>query len=269
VAATDTYKLYAVKYATHQRTAAANFVDPVDPHEAWPIDYFVWAAVSPKRTFVIDMGFKAETAEKRGRTFLRCPTQALALVGVDAATVKDVIVTHFHYDHIGNFDLFPKANFHLQDSEMAFATGRHMLEAKHGASMNVDDVVGMVRHVYGHRTTFHDGDDELAPGISLHHIGGHTAGMQSVRVRTKRGLVMVASDAAHLYANMETRNPFPVIFELDKVLAGYERLKALADSPDHIVPGHDPLVLKYYPAVSDDLAGIAVRLDQAPRKNPS
>jgi len=83
---------------------------------------------------------------------------------------------------------------------------------------------------------------------------------------TRRGLVMVASDAAHLYANMETKNPFPVIFELDKVLAGYDRLRELADSPDHVVPGHDPLVLKYYPAVSPKLAGIAVRLDAAPAK---
>ncbi|MFQ5763649.1 MAG: N-acyl homoserine lactonase family protein [Rhodospirillales bacterium] len=262
----DVYALYAVKYATHDRTQAANFVDPPDPHEAMPIDYFVWAAVSKARTFVIDTGFKAETAAKRGRTFLRCPTEGLKLIGVDADAVEDVIVTHFHYDHIGNFDKFPKADFHFQDAEMAFATGRHMLESKHGSSMNVDDVVGMVRHVYGHRVRFHDGDTDLAPGLSLHHIGGHTAGMQSVRVRTKRGLVMVASDAAHLYANLETRNPFPVIFELDKVLAGYDRLDELADSPDHIVPGHDPLVMTRYPPVSEELKGIAVRLDEPPKR---
>ena len=262
----EVYALYAVKYATHERRAAANFVNPIDPHEAWPIDYFVWAAVGPERAFVIDTGFKAETAKKRGRTFIRCPTEALALVGVDARTVKDVIVTHFHYDHIGNFDMFPAATFHLQDKEMAFATGRHMLDPKFGASMNVDDVVGMVRHVYGKRARFHDGDAELAPGLSLHHIGGHTAGMQSVRVMTKRGWVMVASDAAHLYANMETRNPFPVIFELEKVFAGYDRLKELAASPDHVVPGHDPLVLRRYPAVSKELDGVAVRLDEAPKK---
>lgn len=262
--ADDVYELFAVKYATHERTQAANFVDPPDPHEAMPIDYFVWAAVSEAKTFVMDMGFKAETAARRGRTFLRCPTEGLGLIGVDAGTVEDVIVTHFHYDHIGNFDKFPNARFHVQDAEVAFATGRHMLEPRHGSSMNVDDVVGMVRHVYRHRVRFHAGDAELAPGLSLHHIGGHTAGMQSVRVRTRRGNVMVASDAAHLYANMETRNPFPVIFELDKVLAGYDRLRELADSPDHVVPGHDPLVMARYPAVSDDLEGIAVRLDEPP-----
>ena len=258
------YELFAVKYATHGRTQAANFVDPPDPHEAMPIDYFVWAAVSRTRTFVIDMGFSRETAVDRGRTFIRCPAEALALVGVDANTVKDVIVTHFHYDHIGNFDKFPNADFHLQDREMAFATGRHMLDPAQGSSMNVDDVVGMVRHVYGKRVVFHDGDAKLAPGITLHYIGGHTAGLQIVTVMTARGLVVVASDACHLYANMETRNPFPVIFEKDKVLAGYDTLERLAPSPGHIVPGHDPQVMDRYPAVSEELEGIAVRLDVEP-----
>jgi len=258
------YELFAVKYASHERTAAANFIDPPDPHEAMPIDYFVWAAVSDERTFVIDMGFTAKTADDRGRTLIRCPTEGLAAIGVDAAMVKDVIVTHFHYDHIGNFDKFPAANFHLQDREMAFATGRHMLDPAHGSSMNVNDVVGMVRHVYGKRVVFHDGDAELAPGITLHHIGGHTAGLQIVTVMTARGLVVVASDACHLYANMETRNPFPVIFEKDKVLAGYDTLERLAPSPGHIVPGHDPQVMDRYPAVSEELEGIAVRLDVEP-----
>jgi glyoxylase-like metal-dependent hydrolase (beta-lactamase superfamily II) len=262
----ETFELFAVKYASHQRTQAANYIDPPDPHEAMPMDYFVWAAVSGSRTVVIDTGFKAGEAARRGRDFLRCPTDGLAAIGVDADTVEDVIVTHFHYDHVGNFDKFPKAVFHVQDSEMAFATGRHMLEPRHASSMNVDDVLGMVRHVYGRRVRFHDGDGELAPGISLHHIGGHTAGMQSVRVRTRRGWVVVASDAAHYYANLETRNPFPIVFELDAVLAGYNRLAELADSPEHIVPGHDPLVMERYPPVSEDLTGIAVRLDAAPNK---
>ena len=62
---TGIYELYAVKYATHERRAAANFVNPIDPHEAWPIDYFVWAAVGTERTFVIDTGFTEAVAIRR------------------------------------------------------------------------------------------------------------------------------------------------------------------------------------------------------------
>ena len=261
----EIYELFAVRYATHDRTQALNFVDPPDPHDAMPIDYFVWAAISESRTFVIDTGFNSEAAKSRGRDHIRCPTEGLAAIGIDPAAVKDVIVTHFHYDHIGNFDKFPEAIFHLQDKEMAFATGRHMLDPGIVSSFNVDDVVGMVRNVFGGRVRFHDGDAELAPGISLYHIGGHTPGLQAVRVMTKRGFVMVASDACHLYANMETRNPYPIIFNLDDVLAGYDRMAGLVDSPDHIVPGHDPMVMDRYPPVSDALKDIVIRLDVPPK----
>ena len=138
----ETFELFAVKYASHRRTQAANYIHPPDPHEAMPMDYFVWAAVSETRTFVIDTGFNASEAARRGRDFLRCPVEGLAAIGVDAGAVEDVIITHFHYDHVGNFDKFPKAVFHVQDAEMAFATGRHMLEPRHSSSMNVDDVLG-------------------------------------------------------------------------------------------------------------------------------
>ncbi len=183
------------------------------------------------------------------------------MLDVDASDIEDVIITHMHYDHIGNFDLFPNTRFHLQDREMAFATGRQMRHKPFRNSMNIENVVGMVRQVYAGRVEFHDGDAALAPGFTLHHIGGHTAGMQSVRVFTKRGWVVLASDACHLYANMERVNPYPVIYRLDDMLEGYETLKRLADSPGHIVPGHDPLVMERYPAPSPELDGIAVRLD--------
>jgi glyoxylase-like metal-dependent hydrolase (beta-lactamase superfamily II) len=70
-----------------------------DPH-AGPIgmDYFVWVAIGKKQSFVIDTGFDAETAARRGRNFLRCPAESLKLLGLDAGTIKDVIITHMHYD---------------------------------------------------------------------------------------------------------------------------------------------------------------------------
>lgn len=259
------YVIHAIKYAHHPRNAAENFVSPGDLHDtSMPLDYFVWAAISPERTFVIDTGFNAETAAARGRQMIRCPSEGLAAVGIDAKKVEDVIITHMHYDHVGNFDLFPAADFHLQDREMAFATGRPMTKPFFSAAYSVEDVVGMVREVYAGRVIFHDGDAELAPGLSVHHIGGHTDGLQAVRVWTERGWVVLASDASHLYANMELSNPFPIVYHVGDMIDGYRKLADLADSPDHIIPGHDPLVLERYPPSTPELAGIAVRLDLPP-----
>lgn len=258
------WEVYAIRYARHERTASANFLNG-DPHDGpMPIDYFVWAIKGPDRCFVVDMGFDAATAKARGRELLRCPGEGLRMIGVDPAGVEDLIVTHLHYDHAGNFDLFPNAAFHLQDREMAFATGRHMCHGFLNHPFDVEHVVQTVRRVYQGRVRFHDGDRQIAPGLSLHRVGGHSDGLQCVRVLTRRGWVVLASDAAHFYANMEQNRPFSVAFHIGDMLDAFRRLDSLATSPAHVVPGHDPLVLARYPAPHPDLAGIVARLDADP-----
>jgi len=147
---------------------------------------------------------------------------------------------------------------------MAYATGRHMRHKQFNHGYEVDEVVGMVRLVYKDRVSFYRGEAELAPGISLHHIGGHTAGLQCVRVHTARGWVVVASDTSHYYEHFEKGRVFTTTFHLGDTLDGYAKLRQLADSEKHIVPGHDPLVMQRYPAASPELKDIVVRLDAVP-----
>ncbi|PZW48082.1 glyoxylase-like metal-dependent hydrolase (beta-lactamase superfamily II) [Humitalea rosea] len=260
----DTYELYAIRYAMRDAKRKDHFIGG-DPHDApMPMDYFLWAAVGANGSFVIDTGFNAETSAKRGRTFLRCPVESLSLIGVDPATVQEVVLTHLHYDHVGNFDRFPAARFHLQEPEMQYATGRYMRFPRLAHSFEVEDVCGMVRLNFAGRVCFHNGDAVIAPGVSLHRMGGHSAGLQCVRVNTRRGPVVIASDVTHFYENMETGRPFPTAFHVGEMLEGFEALRALAPSDAHIVPGHDPEVMRRYPAVSPELHGIAVRLDVDP-----
>jgi len=268
-AALPSYELYAIRYATRDARRRDHFVGG-DAHDApMPMDYFVWLAKGPAGPVVIDTGFTAETAAARGRTHLRCPADALGLLGVEAAEVETVILTHLHYDHVGTFHKFPKARFHLQAREMEYATGRHMRFPVFGHSYAVEDVVGMVRLNFKGRVEFHDGDAELAPGLSIHRVGGHTAGLQIVRVHTKRGWVVLASDASHFFENLRDRRPFTVAFHLGDMVDAFATVERLADSADHIVPGHDPEVMRLYPAPARALAGIAVRLDVEPEARES
>jgi glyoxylase-like metal-dependent hydrolase (beta-lactamase superfamily II) len=257
-----TWEVYAIKYATHHRLARENFIGG-DPHDnsPMPLDYFVWAVVSGGRAIVIDTGFDEAAARARGRTLLHSPIEGLAAIGIKNDKVEDVIVTHMHYDHAGNHDMFPNARYHVQDREMSFCTGRYMAHAAMRLPYNGTDVTAMVHKIYAGRVDFHDGDDDLAPGLSAHHVGGHSAGLQMVRVKTRRGLVVLASDAAHYYANMERGLPYPFVFNVGDTLEGFRRARALADSPDHIIPGHDPLVLTRYPAAKPKLKGWVARLD--------
>jgi len=255
------FRVYAIRYARVDRKASENFLGG-DPHEAgMPMDYFVWLAVSDSKTWVIDTGFNQAAADKRQREFLRCPTEGLAKLGVKAEDVEDVIITHLHYDHIGNFDKFPKAQFHLQDSEMAYATGRYMANPFFAHAFELDEVVAMVRNVYGGRVSFYDGDVELAPNISLHHVGGHTKGLQVVRLWTQRGWLVLASDASHYAANMNEGRPFPIVVDVGQMIDGWQKMQRLVDDPARIIPGHDPKVMEMFPTPDPALEGIAVRLD--------
>jgi glyoxylase-like metal-dependent hydrolase (beta-lactamase superfamily II) len=259
-----TYKVYALRYATLPgRTRRDNFIF-ADAHDMpMPLDYFVWAIVGHDRSIVVDTGFNRAEGERRGRTFLRNPADLLQSIGIEADTVRDVVLTHLHYDHAGNLDLFPSATFHLQDSEMGYATGRAMTHSVLSQSFDVEDVVRMVRRVYAGRVRFHDGTAQVAPGVPLHRVGGHSGGLQIVRVRTARGWLVLASDAAHFTENRVKRSPFPVVLHVDEMLEGFRLCEDLADGEDMIIPGHDPAVLKRWPRESADESAI-VRVDLAP-----
>lgn len=257
----DTYEIYAIRYGRHERKAHENFIFG-DPHDDadMPLDYYVWAIKGAARSFVLDTGFGPDMAARRGRQILRPVADGLKAVGIDPATACDVILSHMHYDHAGNIPLFPKATFHIQDAEMAYVTGRCMCHGVLRAPFEAEHAAQLVHRVYDERVRFHDGTSELAPGITLHKVGGHTKGLQVTRVKTQRGYVVLASDAAHLYANMERAMPFPIVVDVDDYLAAFDTIRGLASSPAHVVPGHDPLVLARYPNVADGIA----RLDIAP-----
>lgn len=267
MSASDTYQVYCVKYGTMQnRYRRDNFIQ-ADNHDApMPLDYYVWALVNKERTIVVDTGFDPAEGKKRGRTVLRLPRDGLAMLGIEAPKVRDVIVTHMHYDHAGTLDHFPAAKFHINQLEMAFTTGPMMCHDPFRHSMTVDHVCSMVRNLFEGRVAFHSGDEELAPGVSVHHVGGHTPGMMSVRVKTKRGWVVLASDAAHFYEEMERSKPFVIVYNVDDMIKGWTKLKRLAESDRHVIPGHDPLVMHQYPAPRRSMEGVVVRLDVDPKR---
>ncbi len=247
-----TYAVHAIQYARSLRPSSDLYLAD-DPHNGpFPLIYYIWVIRNAERTIVVDTGFNAERARQRKREFLRCPTDGLRSLGIDAAEVDTVIVTHLHYDHAGNLDKFPQARFVLQDEEMRFATGRSMRFKPMRAPFELDDVLAMVAHNYAGRVRFVSGSEEIAPGVHVHHVPGHTKGLQAVTVETSRGRVCLASDAAHFYGNIAHESPFPTIVDVAATLEGHERVLQLADSPEHLVPGHDPAVMDLFARHPDD-----------------
>lgn len=239
---------YAVKYADRNtRTRADSFLH--DDHPALPhgMDYFVWVLESPTRRILVDTGYDTAEAKRRGRPILRDPALALRALDLEAETIDTVIITHLHYDHAGGLGRYPNAQFHLQAADMSFATGPCMCDPDLRAPFTADHICEMVRHIYSGRVVFHEGDGLIAPGVTVHKIGGHSRGLQAVRVMTANGPLCLASDAAHYYENFAARKLFPIVVNPEDMLRGFDRIVELAEDPGRVIPGHDPLVRERFP----------------------
>ena len=237
------YEVYAVKYAERDdRMRTDSFIFDDDHASVHPMDYFVWVIRNDERTILVDTGYDNAEGAARDRPVLIEPRAALADIGIQPEAIDSVIVTHLHYDHAGGLAHFPDARLHIQDAEMAYATGRCMCHDTLRMPFTADHVCEAVKRVYSGKVTFHDGDAEIAPGITVHRVGGHSRGLQCVRVETATGPVVLASDASHYYENFEAGKPFPIVVDLEEMLAGFDYLNGLAAAGERVVPGHDPLV---------------------------
>lgn len=256
------WELWAARVGRAQRDARDNFLAPGDRSGSAAIDFIVWIARCGRHVVVIDTGFDQEAGRRRGRVLDVRPRDAVQALGIDAGDVQHVVLTHLHYDHAGNVSDFPDAQVVVQGAELAYASGSAMRHKTLNHFFEVDDVVAVVRRVFAGTALVPDGDIELAPGLELYLLGGHTRGLQVVRVNTVRGWVVLASDAVHYFENLSERNPFPAIVDVQQVLDGYDRIVRLSSSDDHIVPGHEPAIFRRYPGVGGSSEIVA--LHEAP-----
>ncbi|GAA1170574.1 N-acyl homoserine lactonase family protein [Streptomyces rhizosphaericus] len=251
-----THELLALRFGTQMgRLARENFLfadDPCATDTPVGFDFYIWVIRGQDQVIVVDTGFTAHTGARRGREQLHHPVEALAGLGMDPTDVSHLLITHMHWDHAGHLAAFPTARVHLQEPELAFCTSRAMRQSAPRRPFEAEDVNAAIRLLFDERLTLHQGPATIVPGVEVHPAPGHTPGLQVVRVHTKRGWVVLASDSSHLWANIRRRAPFPILDHLASMVEAYETVEDLADGVDHIIPGHDPQVATRFPQVEDD-----------------
>ena len=193
-----TYELYAIRYATREGRRADNFLGG-DPHDGpMRMDYFVWVAIGAERSFMMDSGFTAEMAVKRKREFLAIRSRHYLWLGfpqdgegcgADTSALRSR--RQFRQVFCGAVPS-PGAGIH-------YATGRYMRHPFLNHAFEVEDVVGIVRLNYGGRVTFYRGNDELAPGITLHLAADIRAGCNFFGYNTQRRLGRPGSRCSALF----------------------------------------------------------------------
>jgi glyoxylase-like metal-dependent hydrolase (beta-lactamase superfamily II) len=245
------YKIYTLYYGKRDATTADYFLDDTS-NIPIGMGYYFWVATNAEHTVVIDLGYHPDVGEQRGRTLVRHPAELLDKIQVDPKTVQHAIVTHLHWDHVGGYALFPNARFYLQERELHFWTGSHLPEWQ--SSLEEEELVAVVRLHFRGRVGLCGGSREIVPGITVHHVGGHTMGSQIVQVETARGIAVVASDAAKLYRNFLEGIPQPRSHSVADQISGYTLIKRLASAEELIIPGHDPEAMRRLPPYAESIA---------------
>jgi glyoxylase-like metal-dependent hydrolase (beta-lactamase superfamily II) len=258
----DLWEVFALRYAIDRsRRAFQCFLGGAGGDGAMPVAYHAFILRGPGGVVVMDTGADAERCTRYGKAEFQGLEQALGLLGTSPASVGTVIQTHLHWDHAGQPGLFTTARFHLQQRELAYVNGPAMRHAVLRAGYEAADITAATALLHAGRLTLHAGEATIAPGLSLHHVGGHTDGLQVVRVRTRRGWMCLATDSVAHRANLERRVPFPVLFHVGDALAAFDTVSALADGPDLVIPGHDPWVVDAHAPAAAEAAGWLARLD--------
>jgi glyoxylase-like metal-dependent hydrolase (beta-lactamase superfamily II) len=242
-------ELYAVRYGTATTSRSRFFFDFESSGEAdaeMATDYFFYVVRTAGETILVDCGFDAEVARRRGRTPLVDPLVGLGELGIDADDVSRIVITHFHYDHVGNLGLFPKASLVAQASEVGFWGSDVARRPRFAGVTEPDELAVLAGADQSGRLELVTGNAEVAPGVSMEHVGGHTPGQSILRVVTASGEVVLASDALHCYEEMVLDRPFAVFTDLAGSYQAFDRLRELEALGATIVAGHDPLVTDRY-----------------------
>lgn len=256
------YEVLAVRYASRPTTAHdvfLNFEFYGEPDRAVTMDYFFWIVRNAERTVVVDTGYSPEASVRRDRPTLLTMPQALRAAGVDPAGVGQVVLTHAHFDHIGGVSAFGAAEVVMTRAEYEFWTSPVAQRRQFSHSAERADLEHLRQVVEQDRMTLAGPAHQLAPGVELLQLGGHTPGQAVVVVQTAAGPVVLASDAVHYYEEIEQDRPFNVVADLAAMYRAFDRITELGEDGAAVVAGHDPAVRTRFPerAGHDEVVRIA------------
>jgi N-acyl homoserine lactone hydrolase len=154
--------------------------------------------------------------------------EALAGRGLAPGDIDMVVLTHGHWDHVQNIDVFAHAPVYLHPDERRYCGQPHPNDwATPAWTGNILERAQVREIAEG---------DELIPGVGVVDLPGHSAGSIGITVQNEQGLSLVAGDALHSSGTALTRQPSLVFWNAGQARASIDRAVGMADV---LYPGHD------------------------------
>jgi len=252
------YEVFAVRYATLKDFPVSGLVRGADRARRMDVAAMFWVIKGEGRTILFDAGFYREQFMKQWHPAdYEKPSLAINRLGLKPEDVTDVVISHIHWDHADGFDLFPKAKIWIQKEELEYYAG----EAWQGHARTAADpevILGLVKlNTEGRVNLVHGDAQEIFPGITAYIGGKHTWQSQYLSIDTAAGVVVLASDNAYLYENLDKRIAIAQTLDVESNLRAQDRMKQLAaGNPKLVVPGHDPAVMTRFTQVAPGVVRI-------------
>jgi len=248
-------QIVPLRVGTVTRVKAAFNFNFHDSDKTWESPIVIWYIEGASSKILVDTGGshpQTEISKKYRypytRTLEQEPVNALKSIGVSVDDIDIVINTHLHWDHCYNNHLFKNATFVVQKKELEFAIAPIPTQENVYESI----ALGMTPPWFAtKRWEVVDGDEEIAPGVSVIFTPGHTKGIQSVLVATEQGPYLIAGDTIPLFENWKGKHSVPNGIHVDLEVY-FQTLRKIYDLNAVVLPGHDTAIFNsaVYPSKS-------------------
>lgn len=253
------YEIYALKFGERtNKIPVSDAAVGATGSDSLNVCFMYWLLKgSNGKIILVDAGFTDDMKINPKFIAWSPPEQMLSKLNIKPEAVTDIILTHPHWDHIGGIDLYPDAQVWMQKEDYNYFVGEAWQKGGNKNGFNELDVLKIVNRNLNQKLKLVQGDDiEILPGIKVFTGSKHTYESQFVLVDSASDKVIIASDNAWFYYNINSLLPIPVTHDVKAYSKNLKRMKKMVTNMDLIIPGHDPLVFSKFPRVAVDVVKI-------------
>ena len=201
---------------------------------------YIWYIEGSDPITIVDAGANEEHYNKAvPMSDITTVEQGLQAYGLQPQDVRQIIMTHLHFDHMAWASKYKNAVFIVQKKELDYAKNPHIFSTQDYYGPYLENITFQVI----------EGDTEILPGIKVLLTPGHSPGGQSVQISTEKGKAIITGFCSQM--STFTQTPFMkekgyavAAFGLHTdALQAYDSALKVKNTADIIIPLHDPMFI--------------------------